>query len=371
MKSIRKKELEFLTDELEMWQSENLITSVQAENILNLYELKKKPMRLIFLIAGLVLLFLGCASFAAAHWKELNQNYRLAIVSGSYILSVTAYYFFGASSSRAGRAFLLFGSFIIGAGIYFIPAKMKIITGAGWWVIAMFIITFLSRDAWELYLLECLAFLYMAGTNAINLIALQFMSNTAGIIEPSLFFQPVKAFLIIAGIWSAIFLTQDRAGFNIGFILSLTLISSRMILCFGSTITLIALVIFGVIISFISRWYDMMMFGIILSGIFGILLTWPEFWNTEIFSQGYFNYSAVDFYPLASAVIIALIMLIQIYRGNIIAGGIFFVLLAGRYFFDHLFGYLPKAWGFGAAGVIFLLAGIFLPKSKINAEDQE
>ena len=217
----------------------------------------------------------------------------------------------------------------------------------------------ITRDAWELYLLEFLSFIYLVLTRAINILALQFMTNTAGNFSIEIFFSPIRAFILAGLIWLAVILIRDRTGFNASFMLSLALISSRMIFCFGNTWTLIALVILGAAMSFLPRWYDMMMFGLVLSGVLGILLTWPEFWNGEIFSTGYFGYSGQEFYPIVSAVLIALLMLIQIYRGNIIAGGIFFVLLAGRYFFDELFGYLPKAWGFGLAGIIFLAAGLF------------
>ena len=366
MKAIKKREFEFLTNELDFWQSENLITPDLANNILNLYELKKRPMRAILLMAGFLLLMLGCASVAVANWETLNQFYRFGIIFGGYIASLIAYvicnkpYSSGASKSRAGQACLLMGSFILIAGIFFVPSERpKFIIGLGYCVTAVFLITMIMRDACELYLLEFLAFLYLVLTRAINLIALQFLTNPAGNFSLENFFSPLRAFVLAGLIWLAVIFIRDRTAFNASFMISLALISSRMIFCFGNTWTLIILVLFGAAISFLSRFYDMMIFGLILSGVLGILLTWPEFWNGEFFETGYFGYSGQEFYPIVSAILIALLMIIQIYRGNIITGGIFFVLLAGRYFFDELFGYISKAWFFGIAGAIFLAAGLF------------
>ncbi len=57
--------------------------------------------------------------------------------------------------------------------------------------------------------------------------------------------------------------------------------------------------------------------------------------------------------------IVAGLMVINIWRGNLGIGVMFFALLAARYFFDHIFGFLPKAWGFTITGIIFVLTGIF------------
>ena len=52
-------------------------------------------------------------------------------------------------------------------------------------------------------------------------------------------------------------------------------------------------------------------------------------------------------------------MLVQMWRGHGAVGIVFCVLIVVRYFFDRLFGYMPKAWGFGIAGIVFVGLGIY------------
>ena len=92
MSEIRKKELEFLSGEVNFWQEQNIITSEQSEKILSLYDIKKSNLRLIMFIAGGILLGLGLISFIAAHWHEIPKILRVCILSGGYVASLIAYY---------------------------------------------------------------------------------------------------------------------------------------------------------------------------------------------------------------------------------------------------------------------------------------
>ncbi|MBR1486102.1 MAG: hypothetical protein IJ597_02470, partial [Synergistaceae bacterium] len=103
---------------------------------------------------------------------------------------------------------------------------------------------------------------------------------------------------------------------------------------------------------------DAQIFGLLMLGLFGLLLTWPEFWRGNFFANG------KDFLPVFTAIFVALMMLLNIYKGHVAPGIIFCTLLASRYFFDHLFGYIPKAWGFSLLGIAMLILGIFFERVK-------
>ena len=133
-----------------------------------------------------------------------------------------------------------------------------------------------------------------------------------------------------------------------------------MSLCFGGTWTLIILTAAGGIMSLITKWHDSEIMGILMLGLFGLLLTWPEFWRGEIFSSGFAGIS----WSVCAAVLIAFLMLVNIYRGHYGLGILFCALLASRYFFDHFFGYMPKAFGFTLTGIIFMTAGLFFGRIK-------
>ncbi|MBQ3447611.1 MAG: hypothetical protein IJG37_08220, partial [Synergistaceae bacterium] len=138
----------------------------------------------------------------------------------------------------------------------------------------------------------------------------------------------------------------------INVMITVLLLASRMSLCFGGTWTLIILAVAGAVMWFAGS-ADIGIMGLLMTGVFGLLLTWPMFWRGAEFASGR------NVYPVINAVIVAGLMLASIWRGHSGTGITFCVILAGRYFFDHLFGYLPKAWGFTAAGIILLAGGIF------------
>ena len=353
MIAIKKKYLDFLNDEINFWTENNLIDPVQAENILNLYEVKKKSPGLIMLIAGLVLLFFGVASFTASKWNLIPDKFKLIIIGATYLLSFILYFIFGASKSHAARAFLLLGSGFAGFGLFLVfriyKYKLDLNLMLEIWIGIIYLITLIFRDLWQMYFLQFLSLGYFLITMAINIFALQFISSA--MLPANKFFEPVNAFILIILLWLMCIYLRDRTALDFSGLLTLGIISSRMTLCFGNTYTLIFIVIFGMMLSLFTKYNDVAVFGILMAGISGLLLTWPEFWRGEIFSNPKFNYQ------ITSAIITGIFMLIQIYRGNIIPGGMFFALLAGRYFFDKLFGYIPKAYGFSLAGLIFLFMG--------------
>lgn len=359
MISIRKKEMEFLSGELDLWQEEDLITSEQADKILSLYDIKKSNLRLILFIAGGILLGLGLVSFVAAHWRQLPKILRVALISGSYLASLTAYFFFGKSKTKSGHSFLLLSSMIFGTGIFLLPSlygfSLDVEEMIMFWTAEALITTLISRDTWQIYLAQILSLIYLNVINAIDIFALEFANLSK--IPLNEFFTPLTAFALIIALWSVWYFVKDRIAFNFNMLLTILLLASRMSLCFGGTLTLIILALSGALMSFISMNHDTEILGLLMTGLFSLLLTWPEFWRGEIFD-------GVKFLPILTAIFAALIMLVNIYRGHYATGIIFCALLASRYFFDHLFGYMPKALGFTLTGIIFMTAGLFFGRIK-------
>ena len=336
MSEIRKKEMEFLSGEINYWQEQNIITTEQSEKILSLYDIKKSNLRLIL---------------------EIPKIIRVCILSSGYVASLAAYCFFGMSNTKAGRAFLLLSSVIFGAGIFLIARmynyKLAFESVIGWWLIEVLITALITKDIWELFLAQILSLLYLNIVNAIDIFALEFANLSK--IPITEFFAPVNSFALIIALWIVWKFIDDRLAFNMNVLLTLLLLASRMSLCFGGTLTLIILALTGAVLSFTSRWQDTEILGLLMLGLFGMLLTWQEFWRGEFFTPA-------NYLPVITAFLVALIMLINIYRGHSATGIIFCFLLASRYFFDHLFGYMPKAWGFTLTGIIFMLGGIFFGK---------
>ena len=352
MPDIRKKYMDFLTGEIDYWQEEEIITDEQAEQILSLYDIKTFNLHKILLIAGAVLLGLGLVSFIASQWHMLNRFLRVIIIIGAYCASLTAYYSAHSERPRLAQSFLLLASVIFGAGIFLTTRmfdyKLSFTSLLGWWSIAVIITALASRDTWQLYFSQIISILYLNLINAIDIFALQFVNLPR---EPlSQFFLPVNAFILVIALWCIWFLVRDRVTLNVNILITLLLAASRMSLCFGGTLTLIILAVLGALMSF-TRHHDTEIFGLLMLGLFGLLLTWSEFWRGDTFAA----YSS--YLPVITALFVAVIMLVNIYRGHYVIGIVFFAMLLIRYFFDNFFGYVPKAWGFSLTGIIFVIAG--------------
>ena len=355
---IRKKEMDFLKSETSVWISEGIIDQEQSQEILSLYDVKTRNLRAIMLTAGAVLLGLGAVSFAMAHWHELDKLLRVMMIAGAYAASLTAYFLTGRSGTKTGKSFLLLSSAIFGGGIYLITRMydIKLTFGEilGWWIVEVIAASVIARDEWQMYFAQALSLVWLHESESISVFALYFVRTAR--LALAEFFAPYRAFCLIAGLWCSWFAVKDRTAFMMNMMLTLLLVASRMSLCFGGTWTLIILLITGALMSFLSKWPDTEIMGLLMLGVFGLLLTWPDFWRGEIFESG------KSLYPVVNAVIVAALMLLNIWRGHSGIGITFCSLIAARYFFDHFFGFLPKAWGFTITGVIFVIAGIFFGK---------
>ena len=352
--AIRKKEMEFLSAEAAAWVEEKIITGEQAAEIMSLYEVKPRNLRMIMLTAGLILLGLGGVSFLLAHWHEIDKFFRVCVIVAAYVASLSAYFFTGKSGTKTGKSFLLLSSAIFGGGIYLITHMYDIPLTLGeflgYWIAEVIITSIISRDEWQLYLAGALSLAWLNETDAINAFALYFVSTAR--LPVSEFFATWSAFALLAAMWGAWFASRDRIAFMMNVMLTVLLLASRMSLCFGGTWTLIILAAAGAVMTF-AGYNDIEIMGLLMLGVFGLLLTWPMFWRGAEFASGR------NIYPIINAVIVAGLMLVSIWRGHSGVGITFCVILAGRYFFDHLFGFLPKAWGFTVTGIIFVIAGIF------------
>lgn len=358
MPKIRKKELNFLSGEIESWLDAEIINHNQASKILELYEPKPSSLRVILFSAGGILLLLGGVSFIAAHWHELNKILRVCIILSGYLGSLTCYKFYG--EKRSGKFFLMLATLIFGAGIYLITRmynyKLSFASVLGWWLIEIILAAVFANDTWHVFFAQIISLIYLNEIDAVNFFALNFMNRPR--IALLNFFSPLNAFALILALWGAWLKLKNRTAFNMNLLLTLLLLASRMSLCLGGTWTLIILELAGAFMSFMSKWHDTEIMGILMLGLLGLLLTWPEFW------QGAFFGNNKNILAIVNALVIAGLMLVNIYRGHFILGIIFCAMLACRYFFDTLFGYLPKAWGFTLTGIILLAAGLYSSRKK-------
>lgn len=293
-------------------------------------------MRKIFLYAGITLLCLGLASLAGMYWRVMPREARFAVIIASYLAAVTAYHFSGKS------VLLLLSSIIVGAGVYLL-SELGFANSLLVQFVYVAVAAIVMRDLWQVYLAQLIALTYFNVINAIDIFALQFMNLQK--VLPVQFFTPLHAFIMLLALWVCAYRYKSAIAINI--FITLLLFGSRLSLCFGGTIAVIVLALFGVALSFIN-FADVNISGIVISGTFALMLTWPDIWRGELFASHAYVYS------ISCAIISGLFMLFQIYRGHNITGAIFFVILAFRYFLDNSFSYAARSIGFILTGAVFL-----------------
>ncbi|MBQ7215239.1 MAG: DUF2157 domain-containing protein [Synergistaceae bacterium] len=366
MPEIPKKYLDFLNTESKYWEEEGIISPEQSAKILGMYEADKWSLTLILFIAGAVMIGLGGVSFALAHWHDLPKILRVCMILGGYLASLGAHIVAGRSATKSGRAFLLLAGIIFGAGIYLITRmydyKLEFGQVLGWWLVHLSVTALCTRDEWQVYFTQAVSLVYLNWINSIDIFALEFMGSAK--ISLMEFFTPWEGFAVLCALWVLFWRVRDRAAFNVNMLLTLLVLASRMSLCFGGTWTLVLLGFGGAGMSFASRWDfrnsgDAEVLGLLVMGLCGLVLTWPEVWR-----GGFAEWRRV--LAVVSALLTAGVMLVNIWRGHGAVGVIFCVLLIVRYFFDRLFGYIPKAWGFGLAGLAFLVMGIYTGSKKAS-----
>ena len=358
--------MEFLNAETKFWEDEGIITPEQSEQILGLYTPGQWSLTYILYIAGAVMLGLGGVSFALAHWHELPKILRVCMILAGYIASLIAHIVTG-RNTKTGKSFLLLAGIIFGSGIYLITRmydiKLSLSEVLAWWLLHLITTALYTRDDWQEYFAQAVGLVYLNLINAIDIFALEFMGNSK--IELMEFFSPIEGFVLIAALWGVNYVIKDRAAFNVNMLLTLLVVASRMSLCFGGTWTLILLWCGCAVLSF-CRYGDAEVLGLLVLGLCGLMLTWSEVWRGEMFPVELRKVLAI-----VSAVLTAGMMLFQMWRGHTAVGIVFCTLIVMRYFFDQLFGYMPKAWGFGIAGVVFVGMGIYTACRNSRREDQE
>ena len=368
MPEIPKKYMEFLNAETKFWEDEGIITPEQSVQILGLYTPGQWSLTYILFIAGAVMLGLGVVSFALAHWHELPKILRVCMILAGYVASLGAHIVTG-RSTKTGKAFLLLAGIIFGSGIYLITRmydyKLSLSQVLGWWLVHLTVTAVCTRDDWQEYFAQAVGLVYLILINAIDIFALEFMGSAKTPVTE--FFSPIEGFVLLSALWGANYVIKDRAAFNVNMLLTVLVLASRMSLCFGGTWTLILLWCGCAVLSF-CRYSDAEVLGLLVLGLCGLVLTWPEAWRGE-----FVQWRKV--LAIVSAVLTAVMMLLQMWRGHGAVGIVFCVLLVMRYFFDRLFGYLPKAWGFGLAGLMFVGMGIYTAcrnsAGRISAGEQD
>ena len=369
-RTISKRTYEFLREELALWQEQSLVSAEQADAIFTLYEVKTRSFSQTLLCGGALFVGLGALCAIAANWWDIPRELRAAIIIGVYVLCMAGAALCARSLPRTSKALHLLASFVFGGGI-FLTAQMyhqggHWSTAFGWWAAGILPGALLLRDRAQTLLFQFLAFVFMGGTDL-----LFWYRDASG----TLLRWDVLPGLLLLASWVLALRIRSGTVFNLSVILTLFFGFTRLL---RQTDPVTALLVFwavgGVCFAVFSTdsgrdWKaSLALWGGILAGCIGLLLSVPEVWD----EFGYLH--VVESLPsgaavralgricsvlaAAAAALTALLMLFRLWRGSRMAA-VFLVLLAMRYFVDHFFGFMSKAAAFSVLGALCLALGFW------------
>ncbi len=117
---------ELLKQELQLWQTDGLISTEQSSAISQRYRLdqmaKESTNRLLFAvyIIGATLIGAGAISFVAAHWEQITPTAKIGLIVACMLTAhIAGFYLWkvSAQSPRLGHALIVLGTLIFGANI--------------------------------------------------------------------------------------------------------------------------------------------------------------------------------------------------------------------------------------------------------------
>lgn len=365
-RTLKKRDLAFLNRELDFWCEEEILSEEQAEAIRGFYSPSKGYFSQMILILGTMLIGLGILSFIAANWMDFPRVMRVALLVGGYLLSLAAAWRLETKDPRLSRALLLLGFFLYGAGIFLIAQMFhsggEWTDAVAWWIVGSIPAAALFRDEFKLVFLQILTGIYLFGT-----VNMQISLTRA--VDVSLF--PVVSTLLVLSLWALWQFTDNESGFvfnrssglcfDFNVLLSLGLASDISFRLCSEDVTLILLSFYaiGLFLSFAPfkvRRNELTRWGITVTGISGIFLSFPFMW--EITES---RLAHVESLPVLAALLTCIYMLRHVYKGYFSAT-VFFCILVLRYYFDNFFSFMPKSLFFIVGGLLLLGMGFVLDR---------
>lgn len=370
-RSISKRKLDFLREELQVWQQEGLIGADSAARIASLYSARSRSFAQTLLCAGAALVGLGAISAVAANWWTIPRLLRTALVLAAYALSMGAACFCEKDSPSGARALRLLAGLIFGGGV-FLVAQMyhqggHWSTAFGWWALGLIPAVRIFRDTWQMYLLQAVSLIYVAGQGVFF-----FWERTPDLASFRGDVLPGALLLALWWLWRQ--MRWNLRAFNFNVQMTIFFLFTRLTQYFGLTAALLAFFAAGAALPAFSRakrgeeWRDVLSaWGTLLAGAAGVALSVPEVWYDFPCLRVLNGTAAQELNALrlaanGAAALTAAVMGWRLYRGARL-GGLFLALLVLRYFADHFFGFMSKAATFSGLGLLCLIAGFWWERS--------
>jgi uncharacterized membrane protein len=347
---------QWLQMELSRFEEAGIIDSSQVQQILSSYEVKGKGnagFNRILLVLGSVLIGVGILSFIAGNWEAIPRTVKFVLI----LFGLTGAYFTGwkleESYPKTSKSFYYIGAAIYGAGIFLVgqmfhsssPFQQAFLV----WVLGIVPLALYLKD--RLVMILSILFIGIYASQAWD----------ASVPYPYWVWVFIPLFYGCNERW----LNKSRQVF---FFANALLIFSLWVTFVwwewhGGVIALVLLLL-GVGMTFLSiRPYAKVLErqGAVIHGVAAIVLTYPDFWEIwgEVFHAPLLGYAVAVVY---------LAFLIYLLKRKKLSAEVISCALIFRFYLDLSIEFLPKSLYFLIGGILLILSGYWIEKSRKRGE---
>ena len=347
---ISKSDYIFLEKELSFLYKQNLISSQQKDDSLEMYSFREFNFIKIVLIIGSLLVGLGIMTLIASNWIIITKPVKLLLIMGSFLSLNIISYKLRLKYIKTSKSLLYIGILVFGSGIFLIGQMFNY--GGDFksafllWAIGIAPMAYLLKDRIIFVFMSILFLLFTIGDFADGSI-----TYIMFLIIPALYYVHLKFY--------------NNKVVEIFFI---NLISISFLICILNKFkaqelySLLIMFFIGILMYYLkAREYKgvFMLQGSFIIGITGIMLTYPNSWNI----QG----GVLEKLPFSTIFGIAFILLLLYltHKNNLVAL-VFICLTIFRYYFDTLYNFMPKSLFFIIGGALLILFGFYFERKRVK-----
>jgi uncharacterized membrane protein len=338
--------------ELSRFEEAGIIDSSQVQQILSSYEVKGNGnggFIRILSILGSVLIGVGILSFIAGNWEALPRTVKFLLI----LFGLTGAYFTGwkleDSYPKTSRSFYYIGAAIYGAGIFLVsqmfhsssPFQQAFLV----WALGTVPLALYLKDRWVMIL--SIVFIGIYASPAWD----------ATVPYPFWVWVFIPLFYGCNERW----LNQNRPVFFFAnALLVLTIWATFVRWEWHRGVIVLILLLLGAGMTFLNiRPYTEVLKrqGAIIHGVAAIVLTYPDFWEIwgKVFHAPFLGYAVAAAY---------LAFLIFLLRKKKLSAVVISCALIFRFYLDLSIEFLPKSLYFLIGGILLILSGYWIEKSR-------
>lgn len=342
-KSVSKKTYHLLQEEFTYLESKGILDQKQRVLALSQYEPSEVGPTFLhgIIIAGAVLIGAGILSFVAGNWAEMTRTVKSALLLLAFLLSFAGGYVTEQRFPHTSRSLYYVFTVIFGADLFLI-GQMFQMTGSGTavllWGLGIIPLAFYLKDKWVMLF---------------SLVLLHYYSLT------NLFAGNEGIYVLLGILFIAVWLRSNRS--SAVYILTLLLGMECLLLLFQLIpgfkeywLPFITFTLIGIGMTYFpSKQYgkSSRVIGSIMYGIFGLILTYPDAWDTSVIWSVLWTAGFVIY------------VLYQLNKGSILSILLLCTLIL-RFYIDFAYDFLDKSLFFLIGGVLLLVFGFWFERRR-------